>query len=178
MTAAVRLTLHDLGEAQDVLDRFLLEFEGEQTPEIAELWDLLSGQIDEKVERYALWIRGQQGQADLIKVEEERLYARRKAIENGIKRGKENLQHHMERLGRDKVKGKLVTVAIQANAMAVKGDLSPEALEIIYRSGPAIVKHVPESYALDKAAALAAFKAGQTLPAGLSVEQSHSIRIR
>ena len=173
------LSLHDIGEAQDILDSLLVESEGELTPEIADLWEQLSGQTDEKIERWGLWLRGQTLQAELIKAEEERLTARRKAIENAVKRGKDGLQFHMKRLGRDTVKGKLLTVALANNPPSVKGEVDAAALwgdeDNAFR---ALIKYVPESFVLDRRAVLDAFKAGQPIPAGLTVEQGQSLRIR
>lgn len=178
MTTTAILSLHDIGEAQDILDTLIAEHDSEVTPEIDALWEQLKGQRDEKVERWGLWLRGTTLQAELIKAEEIRLAARRKALENAVERGKAALQFHMERLGVEKVKGKLITVAIQTNNPAVKGNLSQEALEIVYADWSDIVKLIPASFALDRTAALTAHKAGHQLPAGLTVEQSTSIRIR
>lgn len=176
--STARLTLHDLGEAQDILDAFLFETEGEETPAIAELWDMLTGQRDEKIERWGLWLRGQQLQAELIKAEEERLFARRKAIENAVARGKAELQRNMERLDVAKVAGKLLTVAIQANAQSVQGELSEQELRTLAVIAPELVKRVPESFSLVKAEVVKAHKAGKLIPAGLTITQSSSLRIR
>jgi hypothetical protein len=176
--ATARLSLHDIGDAQDILDAFLLETEGEETPEISALWDALQGQRDEKIERWGLWLRGQQLQAELIKAEEERLAARRKAIEHAIARGKAALQMNMERLNVTKVDGKLLTVAVQANPASVQGELTEEQLRTLMVVDAALVKRVPESYSLVKAEVLKAHKAGRMIPAGLTITQSTSLRIR
>lgn len=177
MTAAARLSLYDLGDEQDVLDSFLIETEGEETPEIAELWERLSGQIDEKVERWGLWLRGQQLQADLIKAEEDRLRARRKTIENAIERGKSALQMNMERLGRDKVKGKLLTVSIQKNPPAVACE-NPQSVFDGPQGDMFATREERVDFRLNRDAVLAAWKAGTALPAGIIVSQGQSLRLR
>ncbi len=177
MTAVARLSLYDLGAEQDVLDSFLLETEGEETPEIAELWERLSGQIDEKVERWGLWLRGQQLQADLIKAEEERLRARRKTIENAIERGKAALQMNMERLGRDKVKGKLLTVSIQRNPPAVTCE-NPQAVFEGAQGDMFATREERVDFRLNRDAVLAAWKLGADLPVGVIVTQGQSLRLR
>jgi hypothetical protein len=180
MTAAVapKLTLHDLGEAQDILDgMFLVETEGEYTPEIAQLDAWINDHVEEKVERWGLWIRGQSLQADLIKTEEERLRARRKAIENAIEHSKRALQANMERLGRDKVKGKLLTVAIQKNPPAV----TCENIQAVYEGPQGDLFATREEridFRLNRDVVLETWKAGQGLPPGVVVTQGSSIRLR
>ncbi len=189
MTASLKLpSLHDLGDAQDILDAFLFETEGEETPEITELWGRLSGQIDEKIERWGLWLRGQKLQAELVKAEEERLRSRRKAIENAVDRGKAALQMNMERLGRPKVKGTLVTVSITKNPASLHRDreFSQEELEALWVDDPALVLFTPASYALNGSAVIAASRKidakGNVIGyecsiAGLRVQQGASLRI-
>lgn len=172
------MTLYEIADARDILEQWLIDSEGEVTPELEALLADLDGKADEKIERVALYIREQKAMATAAKEERDRLGAiatRRTKAADSLS---DYLHREMERLGKVKVTGILATVAIQKNPPAVKGDLSAEGLELIYRNGPAIVRHVPESYVLDRKAALDAFKAGQPLPGGLTVEQSSSIRIR
>lgn len=172
------VTLYELADARDILDNWLLETGGEITPELEALLNDLEAKADEKIERVALYIREQKSLADAAKQERDRLAgiaaARLKAAESltGY------LRREMDRLGKDKVNGVLVTVALQKNPPSVKGELSQDELETAYASGPAIVKFVPASFVLDRKAVLDVHKAGGTLPAGLSVEQSVGVRIR
>lgn len=174
MSTAI-LSLHEIGEAQDILDSLIVEHDGEATPEIEALWEQLSGQRDEKIERWGLWLRGAALQAELIKAEEERLSARRKALEAAVKRGKDALQFHMERLSCDKVKGKLITVAIQKNNPSV------HVLNEHETDGkPArFMRFIPAKYEWDKKAMLDAWKEDPSSLNGVAVvEQSRSLRIR
>lgn len=172
------VTLYEIADMRDVLDQWLVEHDGELTPELEALLNDLDAKADEKIERVALYIREQKSLADAAKQERDRLAgiaaARLKAAESltGY------LHREMDRLGKDRVNGVLCTIAMQKNPPRVVGELSPERLAELHKSGPAIVKHIPESFVLDKVAALAAHKAGQALPEGLTVEQSVGVRIR
>lgn len=79
----------------------------------------VDGEIEAKAEGYAM-VRAQlKADADAIKAEEERLYARRKAIENNVKRLEGSLQDAMELTGKTKFKTALFSFGIQNNAPSV-----------------------------------------------------------
>lgn len=177
------VTLYEIADARDILDNWLEETGGELTPELEALLGDLDAKADEKIERVALYIREQKSLADAAKQERDRLAgiaaARLKAAESLTS----YLRREMDRLGKDKVNGVLVTVALQKNPPSVKGELSQFDMADLHEKwrlgeGPALVKHVPESFTLDRDAIKAAAKAGQPIPAGLTVEQSVGVRIR
>jgi hypothetical protein len=179
MTAtAVKLTLHDLGDAQDILDNiFLAETEGEATLEIEQLMEMLQGQISDKVERWGLWIRGQQLQIELIKSEEDRLRSMRKTLENAVDRSKNALQVNMQRVQLDKVKGKLISVSIAKNPPAV----TCENIQAVFEGPQGDLFATREEridFRLNRDVVLEAWKAGQGLPPGVVVTQGSSIRLR
>jgi vacuolar-type H+-ATPase subunit E/Vma4 len=181
MTAAT-VRLYDLAEAREILSQFLEETEGEVTPEIEALLDQLDGQVTEKVERVGLYIREQVVTAAAIKEEEQRLSARRKALERAVEGLKNYLQRQMERLGKTKVDGLLCTVALQKSPPSVRCTLDGFGLVQLLESGDetkaSLVTLVPESYKVNGTAVLAAYKAGQELPNGIAVEQGQHVRIR
>jgi hypothetical protein len=116
---------------------------------------------------------------DAIKAEEQRLAARRRAIENRVRWLKDSyLREMLSKLGTDKLKGTLCTVALQKNPPSVKGELDELALRELAVIAPELVRVVPATFALDRKAALEYHKSGQALPTGLVVEQSASVRIR
>jgi hypothetical protein len=163
---------HDLDALVDAQD-------GELTPDLEAAWDANTEAVPAKVESWGLWITRQEHLADAIDAEIARLRQRKAVVEHAIARSRAELQRQMTMGGIDKVKGVLVTVALQANPPAVKGELSQDALRDLHEDdGPAIVKLTPAVYTLDRKAALAAHKAGTPLPAGLTVEQAISLRIR
>lgn len=175
MTTTLREMVY--GE-RDALDALIAMDEGELTATAEQLWAELEGAIDEKIERWALWTKRQDALADAIKVESDRLAARRTAIKNAIERSRAELQRQMEAAGKDKVKGVLCTVSLQANPAKVVGELDETALADIYADDTRLVRFVPATFALDRKAVLDAHKAGEQIPDGLTVEQTTSIRIR
>lgn len=159
----------------------LLAAGGELSPELAELLDQAEGDFAEKVERVALKVRSLEAEAAAIKVEEARLSQRRKAVENAAASLKQYLHRGLDAAGEKKVKGTLVTVALQANPPAVAGELTREQLEERYmesKGADPFVTLVPESFTLNKKAVLEAFRAERPLPEGVSVVQGVSLRIR
>lgn len=170
--------LRELAEARDILDAFLLEHEGEETPEIAALWEQLEGETTEKIERWGLWILDKSGDAKKLKEEESRVSARRKAIENAVERSKSELKLQMERLGKTKVNGLLATIAIQTNPPAVTSTLTDEQMQTLWQGGSEVIVQVPASYRVDRAIVLASEKQGAPIPEGIAVERGSHVRIR
>lgn len=171
-------TLYEIADMRDVLDTWLSESDGEVTPELEQLLADVEAQADEKIERVALYIREQKALAKGIKEEEERLAARRKARERAAESLTRYLEAQMQRLGKAKVNGLLVTVAMQKNAPSLVGDLDAEWLEALRATGSPFVRVVPEQVTLDRRALLDFAKSGGDLPEGLTVTQTESLRIR
>lgn len=108
-------TLYELTELYtNLLD---LDLEDEQVQEAL-------GEIDEKIEvkadNIAKLIRGLEGQKDICKAEEERIYARRKSIENRINNLKEYLEATMIATDKRKFKTDLFSFNIQKNKASLK----------------------------------------------------------
>lgn len=82
------------------------------------------GDIDEKIEikadNIAKLIRGLEGQKDVCKAEEERIYKRRKSIENRISDLKAYLQKTMIATDKRKFKTNLFSFNIQKNKASLK----------------------------------------------------------
>jgi hypothetical protein len=178
MTASVKL--YELSAARDILDGWLAESEGEVTPELEALLAELDANVDEKIERVALFVRERLATAAAVKEEVQRLQAIQKREEKAAESLKGYLLREMQRLGKAKVNGLLATVALQNNPPSVKGELAPDYLiELIgVDETKAFVTYVPESFALNRRAVLDAHKAGTPIPSGLTVEQGVSLRIR
>jgi hypothetical protein len=172
------LKLYEIADLRDLLDVKLAETEGELTPEIEAEMEALHLAADEKIERVALWIREQTSTAEAIESEAKRLQARAAAKLNAARSLKGYLEREMARLGKTKVNGLLATVAMQRNGPSVVGDLTPDHLKTLYETDAQFVRFVPASYALDRKAVLAAHKAEQPIPEGLTVVQTESLRIR
>lgn len=172
------VALYELGDARVILETWLLETEGEVTAELEQLLAELDADADAKIERVALYIREQLARAEAVKIEAQRLIKMQRASENAADGLKRYLEREMERLGKDKVKGDLCTVAMQKNAPVLRGELTSDQVRSLDPTAFPYVQIIPETWALDRRAALAHAKAGFELPVGLSVEQSSSLRIR
>src|SRR4051812_17792966 len=111
MGATVKL--YELADAARILDEFLVEAEGELTPEIESLLDSLELDIKAKVQDVALYIQQLVATAAAVRLEEDRLSRRRKAAERTAEALRGYLLRNMMRLDLKKVEGSRVTVALQ-----------------------------------------------------------------
>lgn len=89
----------------------------------ADVWfdtiEALEGEIEDKADGYAKVIAQLNADMDAIKAEEDRLYNRRKTIDNRIKNMKERLQAMMELTGKTKIKTTFFSFGIQKNPASV-----------------------------------------------------------
>ena len=141
----------------------------------AETWfdtiEGLEGEIEDKADGYAKVITQLNADALAIKDEEDRLYTRRKTIENRIKSMKDRLQGMMEVTGKTKFKTALFSFGIQKNPAAVVMD-------------EAYIENIPERFLvpqdpqIDKKAIKEALKNGEDLSGLAHLEQTESLRIR
>jgi hypothetical protein len=179
MSAIGGVKLYELADMRDVLSQWLEESEGEVTPELQELLDGLAGEVNEKIERTALFIREQLATADAVEQEADRLHDRVRALRKGADGLKGYLKLQLERLGTTKVTGLLATIALQKNSQpSVTTVLQPSELYAIDEARPFVKREETVVYTLERAAILAAFKAGEQLPAAIVVDQASHIRIR
>lgn len=128
----------------------------------------IEGALEEKLESYAMVIRNIESDVEGLKAEEKRLAERRKTMESGIKRMKENMQYAMSSTGEKKIKGEKFTFTVQKN---------PPSLNIVDE------KVIPTEFItvetvrnIDKKALLARAKE-QEVP-GVEIKQGESLRIR
>lgn len=176
---ATDVRLYELAEMRAVLEEWLAETEGEVTPELEALLDGLAGEVKEKVERVALYVREQLATAAAIDEEAKRLAARVAAKKRAAEGLKGYLKSQMERLGLGKVEGLLCTVAIQKNsAPAVRTILEAHELYAIAEAQPFVKRAEIVTYTLDRDAVLAAWKGSQPLPAAIAVDLGSHVRIR
>lgn len=111
----------------------------ELTADIQLLWNLMeNGEIDDdtlidamqnsqeelsiKLENYCKFIKNMEADAKAFKEEEQRLAARRKTMENTVKRAKEAMQLAMETAGEKKMPCGTFTVSLQKNPAKVVMD--------------------------------------------------------
>lgn len=180
---AVSMSLYHLADAREAIDAALAATEGELTPDLEVVLNQWELDFDAKAERVALYALEELATANAIKAEEERLGARRKALERRAESLKQYLEGQLVRVGKRKIEGTYATVALQDNPPRVQ-ELVP-LVEADYRelldTAPEFVTHTPEQFALNKRAILDAHKAG-ALPASLTpriqVVRTQSLRIR
>ena len=128
----------------------------------------LEGEITDKAESIAKLIKSIESDESGIKAEEERLYARRKALENRRVSIKDYLEQQLIGAKIDKVKGTVFTVSIQNN---------PPSVNIQDDATVPAQYYVPQPAKLDKKTLLDDLKAG-ALYEGITLQQTQSIRIR
>ena len=131
----------------------MLEDPNEDPEAITEKMAAIGDQLEKKADSYAKLIRNMEAQVPGIKSEMDRLTARKSAIENGIKRLKENLQAAMIATDKLKIKTDLFSFSIQKNGGAlpvvldVETDQLPDDLCKITRNPDreAITRYINET---------------------------------
>jgi hypothetical protein len=194
MTAST-LKLYEATDAIEIVRGWILEHdeelranEGALPDELAELLAKVEGDFNQKAERVALFIREMLATGKAIKIEEERLYARRKSMENAADWLKRYLETNMLIAEKMRIDGQLVTLRIQKNppSLARDREFSQDELEALWVDDPALVVFTPAAYALNGSAVIAASRktdaTGKVIGyecsiAGLRVQQGASLRI-
>lgn len=183
--------LRELGAARVILDDWLRELEGEETPELADLFEKLEGDTKQKVENWGLYLQDRDAQAALMKAEEDfyaneakRLKERRESFEKGTERSRNQLLFQMDLQGIDEVEGAYCKVALQYNPPKLIGDIDPETLAAWFSGDDetyvGFVRYSPESFALDRNAVKAAATnlLIERLPAGLEMVRERKVVIK
>ena len=159
----------------ELVGDFLRLYEMADDPDIdpqafADTMEGIEGAIEDKADGCACLIVKLNGDAKTIKEQEDRLYHRRKAIENSIKRIKDNLQYAMEVTGKTKFKTPLFSYGIQNNPASLVLDTDDmDAVPSVY------VKTIRE---FDKSAIKDAIKNGEDMSGIAHLEQTRGLRIR
>ena len=113
-------TLYKLNEQyQELLDKLTYEEVENEEELLNELTQILIS-IEEKAENTAIIAKKMESEEEMIKKEEKRLYARRKAIENRRKYLLSNLEDSMILQDKKKFKTEHFSFNIQKNAPSVK----------------------------------------------------------
>lgn len=130
--------------------------------------DSIDEAINVKVENTAYVIKTLDANVAAIDTEIKRLQAMKSAQTNNAKNLKLYIQESMEKVGLDKVEGKLIKVAIQNNKQSVNV-LDEKKIPLDF-----FVEQEPK---LDKATLLESLKEGKEIE-GAEINQTRSIRIR
>lgn len=141
----------------------------EQT--VADTLEGLSGELEVKATNVAAFARNLEASADAIKEAEEKMAARRKAIERRADRLRAYLKENMERVGIVKIESPQFCLAIKKNPPAVHVE-APELVPAKFMKVPP-----PPPPVLDKKAVADALKAGEDVP-GCRLEQGTRLEIK
>lgn len=107
-------SLYELTEEYSAVLEMLYDPEvDEQT--VLDTLEAISGEIEDKADNYAKLIKELSADAEKLKTEESRLYARRKSLEMRADRLKKNLQANLEFIGKTKFKTALFSFSIVQN---------------------------------------------------------------
>lgn len=161
--------LYDLTEMyQNAWD--MVEDESTDLTLVEQALTAIEGAIEVKAGNIAIFIKSLDTDAKAIKDEEDRLLARRKAIENKRDGIKLYLQQEMEKVGIDKIKTSTHSIGIQNNPWSVEvvdeGQIPKDYFKII-----------PEQRVLDKVLLKKELTEGVEI-SGAILRRGRSVRIR
>lgn len=154
------MRLYEIATIRERLDAAIAEAEGELTPDYEKALDEVDGSFEEKAERCGLFVKERLATAEAIKVEEDRLAARRKALVRDAEGVTGYLAAQMQRVGKEKVNGLLCTLSFR-KAQKVEEIVAPttEDLRTVATFAPDLVRH-KEIWEWDKEAVKRVAKAG------------------
>lgn len=130
--------------------------------------DSINDAVEQKVENTAFVVKQLEANVSVIDEEIKRLQAMKGTQTNNIKSLKLYLQESMEKVGLDKVQGKLIKIAIQNN---------PQSVEVLNENVIPKNYFVEQKPKLDKKALLTDLKGGVQVE-GVEIKQTRSLRIR
>lgn len=164
------LTLVEITEEIEALESLVDPETGEWTDTHEELRIEVMGKLACKADSFGAFLRDQEARSQVLADEIDRLSARKRAFDRRVASMKTYGMYAMQRMERPKIEGTYFTLALQNN---------PERVELA--AGVALpdqyVRVIPESRQPDKAAILAALKAGETIE-GAELVRSQHLRVR
>lgn len=132
-------TLYELtGDYEAILNML---YDGETDEEvILDTLESIEGEIEDKADNYAKLIKSLKADADKIKEEEQRLYARRKTLENKASVLKDRLEENLRFIGKTKFKTTLFSFNIQKNGgkqpLTITENISDIPMKFIVQPDP------------------------------------------
>lgn len=164
------MKLYELAVEYNSLLSLIENGEIENSEEVKSILDKFEESFETKVENTAKLIRTLELEEKALKEEEDRLKARRKTLGNNIVHLKEYIETNLKATGREKVKGKLFTIALQKNPLKINVvDSSKVSKEF---------KEVITEVKVDKKAILQHLKETGEIVEGVEVETGKTLRIR
>lgn len=157
----------------ELTDEYLKAFEALQVDEQGniigyEALEQLAGELDEKLEAVACFVKDLRGEAEKFKAEEAALAARRKQLENRAKWLSNYLQGQLEAVGREKFETARCKLGFSKSSKVnvLDVDLLPEK----YR-------RVVTTIEPDKKAMLPLLRAGEVIP-GAELQENRTFQIK
>lgn len=127
-------SLYELTDAYETVINMLYDDEVDEQAVIDTL-EGIEGEFENKADNYAKLLKNIIADSKAIKEEEERLYARRKSLENKVTRLKDTLEANMRVIGKTKFKTQLFSFNIQKN-----GGVQPLSIDVFD------VNEIPKQY--------------------------------
>lgn len=110
----IKESLYELSEQYATLQEMMYDPEADEQI-LRDTMEAIWGEIEEKADGYAGILFGMKADIDVLKAEEERLYNRRKRLEERSAWLKENLMANMQAIGKEKFKTARFSFSIQKN---------------------------------------------------------------
>lgn len=164
------MTLYNLTEQYKQL-LAMAEDDGIDMAAFADTLEAIEGEIEDKLDNYAVIINSMSTDVDQIKAEENRLANMRRSIEQKQKKMKQVMLYMMTTTNAKKIKTDRYTFTVAKN---------PETLVIDdpYLENYPIEYLIPQDPTLDKAKLKADLKAGKDVGGLAHLEHTSSVRIR
>ena len=158
---------NEYSELQAMLENGVESPDDEQA--IADAMQAVQEDIEAKADGYAKIMRNMAAEAESIKIEEKRLNARRKVLENGVDRLKSSIYNAMTLLGAKKVQTSIGTWNIRKNPQSVNVvDVSKVPARFLIEQPPTV----------DKRAMLEEFKQTGEIFDGVEITRGESLQFR
>jgi hypothetical protein len=161
------MKLYEIRGQFAALDSINLESE-DDVQAFGDLYKTLESSLTEKVENCCMVIRNAESEAEMIKLEIDRLRARKSACEAKVESLKDYMLFELESIGMDSVKGSLFSVKVAQNPESVRVNCNVEDL------APAYQKITVEA---SKTAIKADLQNGIAVP-GCELVRTRGLRIR
>lgn len=161
------MKLYELTQAYENINN-LMDDETMDTAVLETALQQIEADITAKCQNIAILMKGLEAEIDAHKAEEKRLAERRRALEGKRDWLKNYLATELDKVGLEKVKAGVFTVALQNN---------PPAVEITGQVPAEFVTIIPEQYQPDKKRIAEYLKAGNVVD-WAQLKQGKSLRIR
>jgi hypothetical protein len=144
--------LINLIEVYQLLDRALIESEGDITEDVNVLLENFDGDLKTLLDNYRGWINFNESQANMYEVEEKRLKARKEACEARIKYARSVIQEAIEIAGETKIKTDNANYSLrQTESWKIKEDINAATKAVMIDRGFATFEFKPSVSAIKDA---------------------------